>query len=319
VPRRRRLPRVLPAFYDCARKGCDPAVDEGCVPPECEFEFSEFGELCRTCPTDAGELEQDCIQETNLQCEQQFDDFTGGVCLSCKDRNSGVEVFRRCDNGSLPPACFDQEDGNGELCEVCLDSNTGEQVYAACVEQTCYDVGDFELFGAQGNTLFVENGNAVADCSECAVTADDGIASDFQAVCTLREDCPVDLTNPDAACEGTVAYTVRPQVCDNPWQLAGFQSGFQANALEMLDIMSFALDSAGVAVVAAQYRGVDANTPPDECADQCGCLRGDLVEIVVRPDEAAGIVELFNVVLDRCDVDADCRDGATCRTDGGCG
>jgi hypothetical protein len=317
----------FPALLECQRTDCDAAGNEECpAPPDCEFEFSEDGALCRTCPTDAGELEQECVVETNLQCEQLFDEFTGGVCLSCKDVGSGVEVFRRCDNGSLPPTCFFQDDGtgSGDVCEVCLDSESqnGDQIYAACPAHTCYDAGQYELFSPQGGTLFVDNAVAVADCSECAATSDDGVttADDYQAVCTLRTDCPVDLVNPDAACEGTVSFTVRPRVCENPWELAGFQSGFQANALEMLDIMSFALDAGGVGVVAAQYQGVDPNTPPGtDCVDQCGCERGDLVNIVVRPDEAAPIVELFSDILDRCASDADCREGATCRIDGGCG
>lgn len=318
----------FPALYECARKACDATVDKNCAPPpECEFEFGESGELCRTCPTDAGDLiEQQCVFETNLQCEQLFDDFTGGVCLSCKDIGSGVEVFRRCDNGSLPPTCFEQDDGTGTggTCEVCVDSVSNEQVYAACPAQTCYDVGQFELFSAQGNSLFVNDQVAAADCSECAANADDGVtaAGDFQAVCTLRavNVCgPLDLTNPDAACEGTVAFTLRPQLCENPWEVAGFQSGFQATSLEMLDIMSFALATADIGISAVQYQGIDPNTPPSDCVEQCGCLRGDLVELVVSPDQAAAVVELFSAVLDGCATDADCREGSACRLDGGCG
>lgn len=313
------------AFSECERKGCDPAVDETCLPPpDCSFEINELGEQCRTCPTDAGDVfEQQCVVETNLFCEQIFAENTQTFCTSCKDIGSGQEVFRRCEGEVGPPPCFTTENQLGEPCEVCVDPNDpngGEVVYASCPSQTCYELGDYELYNpTTGNTLRIDSQPAVAKCDECGATNVDGTTQSFQALCTLRSDVcgPVDLTDPSVSCDGTVTYKLHPQVCENPWQAAGFESDFAASYEELTFIMSFALETAGVGLVAAAHSG--ANTPVGECAaGDCTCARGDVLDLVVLPNDAGAVVEMFGSVIQACVTDTDCA-GQTCRQDGGCG
>lgn len=305
------------ALLDCDRTDC-PAGAECLPPPECTLEFGPSGELCRTCPTDAGALEQACVFETNLVCGQVFDEPSGTSCLVCSDLGTGVEVYRRCDNnGSLPPTCFFIENAVNEVCEVCTDSQTGELVYADCPSQTCSDIGDFALFSSQGTSLFVGDQPAVASCSQCALAADGvTVADDFRASCSLLADCPVDLTNPDAACEGTVTFRLRPILCDNPWEIAGF-FGSPESYDELLQVLAFALDSSLAAVAVQHATGTPANA---SCTDSCGCARGgSLLELVIRPSDAALAVELFSAVIEGCVSDADCSGGDACRADGACG
>ena len=304
-----------PALLECERRDC---VEDGAcaAPPECTLEFGPNGGLCRTCPTDAGELEQACVVETNLVCGQVFDDFTGGVCTSCNDLSTGVEVYRRCDD-ALPPTCFFTDNEIGEVCEVCTDSQTGELVYADCASQTCSDIGDFQLFSSQGSSLFVENQPAVSSCTQCAVAADGvTIADDFRASCSLLQDCPVDLTNPDAACDGTVTFTVRPRLCENPWESAGF-FGQPDSYDELLQVLAFSLESQ-LPLVAVQHA---AGAPPAQaCDNDCTCDRGGaLLEIVARPGDAQLALELFSGSIEACVTDGDCDAGDVCRADGACG
>jgi hypothetical protein len=309
--------RGEPQLLECDRTTCAEATD--CPPPpECTFELGGGGELCRTCPTDAGELEQVCVVETNLVCAG-IEAEREASCLSCSDLDTGVEVYRRCDDqASAPPTCFFFETDDGQECEVCTDPESNDVTYANCPTQTCYEVGDFTLLAADGNTaLQFDNAPAVASCDECAMTASDPSTEggEFQALCALRPDCPIDLTSPDAACEGTVAFRVTPRFCENPWENAGFPSTAPGGVDELLHMLSFALQ-ANLALVAVQSAPSFA---PPTCEDACACERGDVMEIVARPEDAALVVELFGSVIDRCADEGDCRAGDVCRTDGACG
>lgn len=309
------------AVLDCDRKGC-LAGAECAPPPACTLERGPDRQVCRTCPTDSGELEQACVVETNLQCGPAFNDVIDHPCVSCRDLSTGVEVYRRCDNGgdgtsSLPPTCSFAENALGELCEVCIDSQSNETVYASCASQTCSDLGDFALFSAAGVPLFLEGQPAVASCSKC-VAALEGttVAENFRASCSLVPDCPVELANPDAACEGTVTFRVRPRGCANPWERAG-SVGVPDNEHELLQVLAFALESS-LALVAAQHTGGAPSDPT--CIDGCACDRsGPHVELVARPADAALVIELFHDVIEPCASSADCATGGECRLDGACG
>jgi hypothetical protein len=301
-----------PGLADCTRTDC--AGDTCPPPPPCKLSFNEAGQQCRTCPVEAtGGLEERCVEGTNLACTQVFDDVTGGACLQCVDQLTQREVYRRCD-AETPPTCVNVEDQNGQLCEVCSDPRTGETVYASCGEQSCYDVGgNIPLKTVDGEALSLDHAPAVATCVECGVGQDSNVVATVSSACALRSDCGgIDVTAPDAACPGTVVYRLAPHVCENPWELAGYV-GQGPGSLELLDILTWSLDTSGVGLISIH----DAPGGLAEC-DACGCARGDTIDLVLRPDDAVPVADLFADVLVRCQSDADCENNGVCRIDGSC-
>ena len=308
-------------LWSCDRRCADPTT---CAPADaCFFESAADGSLCRTCPGPNGP-EQRCIVDTNLLCGQAQTGVgppgppNAGGCLSCVDATTGAEVYRSC-NGGLPPTCRNASNLSGATCEICEDSQTAEPVYAKCNGEACFALGQFGLTNAQGTTLLVDGHPAVGTCTECGAQDPNAAAVAFNAACTLRDTCgPVDLTAPSAICRGTVVFTVAPHLCGNPWEPTAGANGPgtlpAGSADELLRILTFALQ-AGVGLVAVEDRGSTADAV---CVDQCGCDRGDRLELVARPDDAVAVSNLFDAVIVRCQTDADCATGGACRVDGSC-
>ena len=303
-----------PASWQCA--STDPSTVPNGVPPDCFFENGVDGSLCRTCPVgNNGATEQRCLVDTHLVCSDgQGTDPSLGGCFSCSDKDSGVEVYRRCDGTGAAPVCSAAASPDGSPCEVCADPATKQPFYAACSAQTCFALGAFQVSGAQGTSLFVDTAPAVATCTTCGSGANGVVAaSDFNALCTLRNDCgAVDLTNPSASCSNTVVFTAQPRACANPWE-PGYASQVPGGSDEIVHILAFALEQRGVALVAIDDVG-HANPPAATCAD----ARGDTLQIVARPEDAVAVSDLFGPVLLRCSADADCATGGACRVDGSC-
>jgi hypothetical protein len=311
----------LPAFTSCQRTGCvDPATCP--PPPECGFERGPNGEVCRTCLVEADQSsEQRCIVETNLVCTQVDgvgDPNAPSTCLACKDAVSGIDVYQRCGNVA-PPTCQPSTNDEGQACEVCSDPVTAELVYATCEGQTCYSLGDFHLDGATGAPLALDGAPAVATCAECAAGTDRAPVpgGDVRAMCSLREGCAaIDLASPGLACPGAVLFRLAPLLCGNPWETAGYDAGIQlpGSSYEAMEILSFALESAGIGLFAVA--DVDTGAAPG-CSNDCTCLRGDELTVAVRPADAASVREVFDAVIVPCASDQDCGSG-TCRLDGAC-
>lgn len=293
----------------CQRNDCQPGAP--CPPPPpCAFEYAADGQLCRSCPTDDGYLETQCIGESALYCEALPDPTQR--CTVCYDAASGVEVYRDC-GGAPPPSCELQPSTGGQAaCEICYDPATGAPIYSSCDGQTCSYLGSFALANASGAPLTIENQPAVADCGQCAAQSDAG-AGAAQLSCNLLDDCGNGTqTFMDAVCPNSVLFDVAPRACGNPWEEAGYQAA-PGTLDELLGVLAFALDSQGLAVVSIDHQGVIDQTA---CAE-CNCLRGDLLRLEVRAADAVRTTSAFGPVLDRCATDLDCG-GGLCRLDGSC-
>lgn len=295
----------------CEGNDCgEPGVDGCAPPPPCTLETAADGSICRTCPVEGtNEVEQRCLVGSALECGRVAGDGTSvAECVVCKDGTTGQEVYRRCDGTTSLPTCAPYDGSEGQLCEVCADPVTGQAIYSRCDAQACHALGLFELQSQEGGSLVVENTPAVASCSTC-----DGPTA--STTCTLRSDCGgAALDGEGAACSGAVSFRLAPGLCANPWQPeATLTSPPQSPATELLDVMSWALETAGLGVISAESAFLGAPL----CADSCGCVRGDAIELRVRVEDAATTVLLFDGVLERCATDDDCA-GGVCRPDGGC-
>lgn len=310
------------AFASCEPTSCSPeaggAKDECAPPPPCFYETSPDGSLCRSCPVGtAGDVEQRCVVETNLECtDLGANDPAAAGCLSCVDRVTQREVYRRCDGSGAPPPCETSVTADGTTCEVCNDPATQEPIYATCDGQTCYDLGRFSVTGQRGNGLVLDGAPAVAQCAECGV-ADGFVGPEgYQASCALRSDCGApDLTNPSAVCEQAVVFRLSPNLCDNPWEQAGFSVDNQPGTTwELLVVLGYALETRGVGLISAT-RHTGGGAP---CDNECACPRGDLIDVAVRAEDAIATTQLFDPIVRRCSADTDCEVGGTCRLDGAC-
>jgi hypothetical protein len=284
------------ALTSCQRKGC---VGDNCAaPPACFFE--NVGDaLCRTCTVEgSGALEQRCVVETNLVCASGVSDGAAGSCLSCTDRVTGLEVYKRCDGTGSPPTCFTVDDADGGRCEVCNDPVSNETVYASCDGQTCYALGRYQLTGRLGTALRLDGSPAVAECAECARSADFSGASSFTASCSLRDDCGgTDLVDPGAACERAVLLQLAPRLCGNPWERAGYGSADgQAGAYELLVVLGYALEAGGIGLISLSTSVGEADA---ECAGGCDCPRGDRMDALVRAQDADAAARLFESIVVR--------------------
>lgn len=290
----------------CERTNC--ANGECAPPPPCSFEYDPSGQLCRTCPTDAGDLETRCLGESALVCEEILDPTQR--CTACYDVDTGLEVYRDC-GGAPPPSCEVVQDGTGGACEVCYDPGTGQRIYSSCDGQTCSYLGGFSLAGVNGTPLTVENRPAVADCGQCA--SQPGTNDGTALSCTLLHDCDDgSQTFVDTVCPTSVVFDVAPLACGNPWQEAGFQAA-PGSLDEVLAVLSYALEGHQLALVS-----VDQLASPDGATcSGCDCQRTDQLRLEVRAEDAARVVMAFEPVLDRCGSDTDCG-GGLCRMDGAC-
>jgi hypothetical protein len=315
-----------PSDYRCERNNC-PNGD--CPPPaECFFENDVDGALCRTCPVEGSDvLETKCVEETNLRCTQEDvadgDDPStgaGGTCLSCVDVTSNLEVYRRCNDDESVPACFSGgADEDDVSCEVCVDPVTSEAFYASCSDGlSCYSEGSFELFALDGSSLVIDGAVAVVSCADCGSAEGNALF----ATCALRNDCgSIDLTHADAICDDAVVFHLEPRLCGNPWEEAGYEGQGVGGSFEITQVLAFALDVGGVgAVRVTDHVSAGAVTNPGDpkCADGCACARGDVVDVAVRPEDAAETRALFGDVIVPCATTEDCGGGA-CRADGACG
>lgn len=306
------------AFTSCESPGCES--EAACLPPPaCFFETSPDGALCRTCPVGGnGEVEQRCVVETNLECAgaPSVEDPSAPSCLSCVDRVTQVEVYRRCDGSGAPPTCEITVNADGATCEVCDDPVTSEPIYATCDGQTCYALGRFAVTGPGGGGLVLDGAPAVAECSECGVAQGLVGSAGFEASCSLRTDCGgTDLTDPSAVCDKAVVFRLAPRICDNPWELAGFSvDGQEGTSYELLVVLGYALELGNVGLVtAARVPGTEPH-----CTDACSCERGDVIDIAVRAEDAIATTQLFEPILRRCASNDGCEAGGTCRLDGAC-
>lgn len=291
---------------ECAQTGaCEP-------PPPCLFEYASDGQLCRSCPTDAGMVETQCIGESALYCEELLD--PSQRCTVCYDVDTGMEVYRDC-GGAPPPWCETQPSGpDGTSCEICYDPATGAPVYSSCDGQTCSYLGGFALTDVNGTPLYVDNGPAVAECAQCAGSANAGEPTgELQLSCNLLNDCGNTTESfVDTVCPDSVLFDVAPRACGNPWEEAGYVAE-AATLDELLGVLSWALDGHGLALVSIDHFGA---VDPTGCAD-CNCPRGDLLRLEVRAEDAARTSDVFGPVLNRCGTNDDCG-GGLCRLDGSC-
>ena len=292
----------------CERNECAGA-NECPPPPPCSFEYAEDGQLCRACPTDAGELETRCLGDAALYCEELVDPTQR--CTVCYDVDSGFEVYRDC-GGAPPPTCeVVVEPGSTSECEVCYDPATGLPIYSSCDGQTCSYLGGFALSGVNGEPLTVENRPAVADCGQCAEAA--GTNEGVSLSCTLLHDCD-DGTQSfvDSVCPTSVLFDLAPLACGNPWDEAGYPSA-PGTLDELLAVLSFALEQHQLALVSVNHLGASDTAT----CDGCDCVRSDGLRVEVRAEDAARVVSAFEPVLDRCESELDCG-GGLCRMDGAC-
>lgn len=296
----------------CERNVCQPDVP--CPPPPpCSFEYASDGQLCRTCPSDAGDLETQCIGESALYCEELTDPTQR--CTVCYDVDTGFEVYRDC-GGAPPPTCETVvSPGDPNQCEVCYDPATGLPIYSSCDGQTCSYLGGFALTNPNGTPLTVENRPAVADCGQCATQngAGEVDANGAQLSCTLLHDCDDGTqTFVDNVCPTSVLFDLAPRSCGNPWEEAGYPSS-PATLDELLAVLSYALDQHQLAIVSVDQVG----TPDPAACTECNCLRGDQLRVEVRAEDAVRTTSAFGDLIDRCATNDDCG-GGLCRLDGSC-
>lgn len=288
-----------------ARRGEDPAPppavegDGGCEAPACTMSRGDDGALCRTCTTTGGTTETRCLSAAVLSCEvlpeselpapsdgRVDEDFTndaeaappadpqGRLCVLCRDREAGVEVYRDCDgNGAVPPpSCSEVVDAAGGTCTACFDAVTGDAVFTTCGEASCYDRSDRPLLDLQGVPLAVDGSDAIATCEQCAVTIDGAVRDDV--TCRLPARCGDALFADASTCGGTT-LKLQPRRCENPWE--PWRAGLSRSD-DVAGLLAFSLERHGLVVQAA----TSVETPATAtCSDGCACPRDDIIELVV--------------------------------------
>jgi hypothetical protein len=300
----------------------DPAApgapaDDGCAAPACTMGRDADGALCRTCPTSAGDSETRCLSAAVLSCEllpeselptadndavdENFGNNggeaappaepQGRLCVLCRDRESGDEVYRDCDgNGAVPPpACSEIVDEDGSTCTACFDAITGDAVFTSCGAARCHDRADRVLVDELGTTLALDGAAAVATCEQCLVDGVDGVDAVDEATCRLPARCGDGLFADTASCVGTASLTIAPRRCENPWE--AFRQGTGRDD-DLAGLLAFALADHGLVIHAATTRPGTAT-----CTDTCGCDRGDQVELVVADVDVERARTVFGPLL----------------------
>lgn len=284
-------------------------ADDGCAAPACTISRDADGALCRTCPTGAGVPETRCLSAAVLSCEilpenglpaadsdDVDEDFGNGVeappadpqgrlCVLCRDRESGDEVYRDCDgNGAVPPpACSEVLDEDGSSCTACFDAITGEAVFTSCGDARCHDRTDRVLVDERGGALRLDGADAAATCEQCRV---DGLD---ETICRLPARCGDALFADTASCAGTASLTIAPRRCENPWE--AYRQG-TARDDDLAGLLAFALADHGLVIHAATTRPGVAG-----CTDRCGCERGDRVELVLAEGDVERARTVFGALL----------------------
>lgn len=305
----------------CFAGTCTPLDDPGaaeapadaCAAPACTMSRDADGTLCRTCPTSAGDSETRCLGAAVLSCEVLPEDALpaadrdtvdenfgsdgvetlppadpqGRLCVLCRDRESGDEVYRDCDgNGAVPPpACREVIGEDGSTCTACFDAITGDTVFTSCGAARCHDRADRTLVDEGGVPLRLDGGEAVATCEQCLVDGAD------EATCRLPARCGDGLFADLASCAGTASLTIAPRRCENPWEAFRQDTGRDD---DLAGLLAFALADHDLVIHAATTRPGNAG-----CTETCGCNRGDQVELVVADVDLERARAVFGPLLRR--------------------
>jgi hypothetical protein len=304
--------------YDGACAARDPSAppidpqegDDVCAePPACTMSrTSAGGTLCRTCPTSAGEEETRCLGVDVLACEvlqeselpeevsssteddvgnQGAAEPQGRLCVLCRDRSRGTEVYRDCDgNGAVPPpSCSEVIQADGSVCTACFDAVSRDPVFTSCGEARCHDRAERPLQSAAGLPIRLGDGAAaVATCEQCLVDDVD------QVTCRLTPSCADDeLFAAGASCPGTATLTIRPRRCENPWD--AYRPGRERDD-DLVGLLGFALAEHQLTLRAA------TTTPgPAACTEGCDCARGDRIELSFAEADAEAARVVFGSFL----------------------
>ncbi len=272
----------------------NPGLAPCAEPPTCEMFNNRDGQLCRSCPTSTGATEVRCMSNSSLVCEvvaeaalparadnsvaeaspnvEVSDERNAGrSCVLCSSPTLDVEVYRDCEgNGAVPPpACLETSTVDSEVCTACFDAVTGNTVYSSCVsaagiDDVCYGHSEHVLTDAA--TL----SDDIVACKTC----NDGVQT---TACALTSVCGDGLTADAAACTGDlVTLRLTPHHCDNPW--ASFRNSL-ARDDDLFGVMAWS--STGGFTVVSATSSVSSPAASSCAPDDCGCARGDLIDVVV--------------------------------------
>lgn len=292
---------------DDPQEGADACAE----PPACTMTRTSAGEtLCRTCPTSTGAQETRCVGVEVLACEvlpeselpeevsDAIDDGDvgnqgaaaepqGRLCVLCRDRERGTEVYRDCDgNGAVPPpSCSEVIQADGSVCTACFDAVSRDPVFTSCGEARCHDRTERPLINAVGLPIrLVDGTTATATCEQCLVDDVD------QVSCRLSPSCAADdLFATNATCPGTTSLTIAPRRCDNLWD--AYRPG-RARDDDLAGLLTYALAEHRLIVQAATTR-----PGPATCTDGCDCDRGDRIELTVAEQDVEAARVVFGSLL----------------------
>lgn len=285
----------------------EPGIAPCVEPPTCEMFNNRDGQLCRSCPTSTGTTEVRCMSNTSLVCEvvaetalpARADDSVaeegptaetsdernaqGRSCVLCSSPTLNVEVYRDCEgNGAVPPpACVETTTVDNQACTACFDAVTGDTVYSSCVSAS----GDDICYGHSEHVLLDAAGAALNDDVVACKTCNDGVQT---TSCALSQACGDGLTADPAACTGdVVTLQLTPRHCDNPW--AAFRASLGRDD-DLAGVMAWSQAAGGFAVLGATSSTVSNATCS---AGDCGCARGDVIDVVVSAEQAAAATGFY--------------------------
>jgi hypothetical protein len=279
---------------DCWSSTCDDGnldpdlPPQTCAEPVCESHY-ENGEPCRTCYSQNGESQTQCLPDGDVYCqpEEVFADPTTEpdpnqpppepgsdvtVCTVCRDADTGVEVHRDCDGGTEPPVCVADTSVDGDGCETCYDPATMDTLYTTCGEPMCVDEYGLALTSTNGDALTLppdSNDNtaaaaATADCSFCVANEDTYPVTDYGFCDLVGDECD-DSAGEPCPPEPWVVLGWDLTQCADPWGASDGTAG-------LLRMMSWALESHGVVVHFVEH---ESPMMAAEACEACDCLRGD--------------------------------------------